>query len=135
MVRKILIVFCMCLLSVGSIAQQEKISQEVVSYITVYEPFAEPIEVCYIIPNDGKKIIKVTSGLENAIFFVPSIKEILAKYGYEIKDINIWIHNHLVPSSFSKDDLIIYWYLTAQGFEGIYMLKTPQGVYYYAPIK
>ena len=130
--KRITIIFCLCLLCVGSIGQ-EQASQKAISYVEILYPWSEPVEVCYIIPADGKKIIKISSGYDKAIYFVPSIKEILAKHGYEIKDINIMIHNHLWPSSFSDKDIIIYWYLRSNGFNGLYMLKTPRGVFYYDP--
>lgn len=126
--------FCFCLLCVGGMGQKQH-AQEAISYVSVLYPWSEPVEVCYIIPADGKKIIKISSGYDKAIYFVPSIKEILAEHGYEIKDIYIMIHNHLWPSSFSAEDIVIYWKLKSNGFKGLYMLRTPRGMFYYAPIE
>lgn len=117
-----------CLLVPVVLQQQGRIS-----HVTVYQPWSEPVEVCYIIPMDGKKIIKITSNLEKRIYYIPSIPGILAKHGYEIKDIQVWIHNHLQPSEFSGEDITVYWYLRAHGFTGIYMLRTPRGIFYFAP--
>ena len=131
MKRYIPLLAVILLLSTGATVQ-ESLSQEPVSYVSVFDPWVEPVEVCYIIPTDGKKIIKVTSGLVDKIFFVPSIPEMLEQHGYEIKDIQIWIHNHHGPNGFSKDDIIVFWYLKSHGFEGVYLLKTPRGVFYYS---
>ena len=95
--------------------------------------WTEPIEIAYVIPNDGRGVIEITSGLANSIIYKPSVPEILAGYGYEIKDIQIWIHNHLSASAFSQSDLTMYWYLKANGFEGVYMLKNDRGVFYLSP--
>lgn len=129
--KKILTLLCLCFFLTASAPRQE--TPEAVSNVSVIYPWSEPIEVCYIIPKDGKKIIKITSGYSDRVYFVPSIPYILNNHGYEIKDIQVWIHNHLSGTSFSQRDLIVYWYLRAHGFDGMYMLKNDRGVFYYQP--
>ncbi len=117
------------LLVVGTTQPQ----QEVETYVSVLNPWTEPVEVSYVTFMDGKKILKITSGLADKIVYKPSIPEILAEHGYEIKDVQIWVHNHLSTSDFSQNDLTMYWYLRANGFNGVYMLKNDRGLFYLAP--
>jgi hypothetical protein len=99
------------------------------SSVTVIYPWSEPIEVCYIIPYDGKKIIKVTSGMEDRVYFVPSFKAIIEKKGYSLKDILIIIHSHLGPEGFSGSDIILYRNLKRDGFKGVFLLKNSRGLF------
>ena len=130
MVKKLLIVLGLCLICTGGIGTQDETRA---SYVSVIPLWVEPVEVCYIIPADGKCVIRVSSGMADRVYFIPSPKAMLAEYGYEIKDIQIWIHNHLSTTDFSKNDIILYWYLKYHGFEGLYMLKNDRGVFYYNP--
>ena len=49
-------------------------------------------------------------------------------YGKEVNEIAILIHNHIVPSEFSRGDIGFYEGIKRLGFKGLYLLYTPGGV-------
>lgn len=129
MIKKILVGLILCMFTLGGIQTQN----EVETHVFVIKPWTEPVEVSYVTFMDGKKILKITSGLVDKIVYKPSIPGILAEHGYEIKDVQIWVHNHLSTNDFSQEDLTMYWYLKANGFKGVYMLKNDRGLFYLGP--
>jgi len=91
---------------------------------TELKPWVEPIEICYIITYTGR-VIRVTSGRSDSVWFIPTFEEVIARHGVKLDDVFIIIHNHLVPSGFSTPDVRLYNRLVQRGFVGIYALRTP----------
>ena len=84
--------------------------------------FSELIEVAYIIMKD-RKFFKQTNNYENEVYMgIADLKRELKRYGYEIKDIAVFIHNHFKSTEFSDGDKKRYRDLKRCGFNGSFLL-------------
>lgn len=119
---KLLILLLIYSLMVSSVLPAEK------RYIIEYswkELFSEPFETIYIIMKDGKIFkqsnqdeIKVNMDLGR---LEKGLKNFKSK-NYSIKDIAVFVHNHLKVCRFSYDDHKIYRQLKECGFKGLFLV-------------
>jgi len=84
--------------------------------------FTEPNEILYFIMEDYK-IFCYTDSLKNKISVsLFKLEKFLKKEGYEIENIAVIIHNHLLDCKFSKTDKKTYQRFKKYGFKGMYLL-------------
>lgn len=86
--------------------------------------FSEPVETIYIIMEDGIGF-RHSNQYEKLIYVdIKDLKKRLKTPDriYEIKDIAIIIHNHLIKKKFSDNDKRFYRNLKKHGFNGMFLI-------------
>lgn len=124
--RRLLVTITVAILALSSIAfcyKKVKCYSKVV-YLIFEGKFTEPIEILYLLTNDGT-LYRVTSNHEDRINFEMSdLIRTLKKKGHEISDILIIIHNHPpnTPRDFSLKDIHSWYRFKDMGFTGNFYL-------------
>ena len=113
------IILALCLLCWTSTPHYDAVkSDNAILYAIFKDRFNEPIEVMYFLMND-MKLFKTTSNDENKIAIVLwTIKGSFKQEGYEVSDVIVIIHNHVIYTHFSPDDIVVYNVFKGEGFEG-----------------
>ena len=93
------------------------------------EWFTEPVESLYFLWSDGNGY-KITSYEWDRVSGNPAdaLQE-MSRDGYDISTCSLVIHNHILPTGFSRVDIVLHQYLLFRGFRGMFLLYTSRGVF------
>jgi len=110
------------LLMLGSVFSTEK--EDILNH-NWQSLFTEPIETLYIIMKDSQAFKYSNQNEIGICVDVGRLEGVLKNSkgeNYKIKDIAIFIHNHLTVCRFSSDDRKLYRTLKEEGFNGFFLV-------------